>query len=70
MKKITKRAAALLMTAALATGLCACAAALPAQNTTASVDVTEAATDAVKTFKVGICNYVDDASLNQMHMLP
>ena len=69
MKKMMKKAAALLMTAALATGLTACAAALPAENTTVSVDAKDAAdvaTDAVKTFKVGICNYVDDASLNQI----
>ncbi len=66
MKKIMKKAAALLMTATFITQLAGCAAALPQQDTKVSVDVTETATDAVKTFKVGICNYVDDASLNQI----
>ena len=68
MKKMMKKAAALIMTAAIATGLAGCAGALP-DNAKVSVDVAEAADaagDAVQTFKVGICNYVDDASLNQI----
>ena len=53
------------MTAVLATGLAACATAMP-DNAKVSVDVADAAQGAVQTFKVGICNYVDDASLNQI----
>ena len=82
MKKIFKTAAAILMTAALAAGLAGCAGVTPesAAEFTNSLDekaveeavdtvkekVEEAAAEGVKTFKVGICNYVDDASLNQI----
>ena len=82
MKKIFKTAAAILMTAALAAGLAGCAGVTPesAAEFTNSLDekaveeavdtvkekVEEAAAEEVKTFKVGICNYVDDASLNQI----
>lgn len=65
MKKIMKKAAAVLMTAAIATGLVACSQAGSAPAADASQTATEAS-DASKTFKVGICNYVDDASLNQI----
>lgn len=68
MKKMMKKAAALLATAVVAAHLAGCAAQLP-QEANVSVDVAEAAQqadEAVKTFKVGICNYVDDASLNQI----
>ena len=66
MKKTMKKLAALLMTTAFAAALTACAG-IP--NATVSVDSQEAVNEtkeAVKTFKVGICNYVDDASLNQI----
>ena len=82
MKKIFKTAAAILMTAALAAGLAGCAGVTPekAAEFTNSLDekaveeavdtvkekVEEAAAEGVQTFKVGICNYVDDASLNQI----
>lgn len=66
MKKIMKRAAAFLMTAAIATGLCACAAVSQQTNTAAPEDASVSASAEGKTFKVGICNYVDDASLNQI----
>ena len=82
MKKIFKTAAAILMTAALAAGLAGCAGVTPesAAEFTNSLDekaveeavdtvkdkVEEAAAEGVNTFKVGICNYVDDASLNQI----
>lgn len=52
MKKLTS----ILMTAALTLGLTACG--------TTTNDNTASGTDA--TYKVGICNYVDDASLNQI----
>lgn len=62
MKKIVKKAAALFMTAVIATGLTACAA-----NTAGSAaDGAAKSSDAGTTYKVGICNYVDDASLNQI----
>ncbi len=49
------------MTAALMTGLCACQA--PAVSAPADSAQTESTGT---TYKVGICNYVDDASLNQI----
>ena len=48
--KKTRRALAAIMTAAMALSLAACS----------------GKTEAGKTYKVGICNYVDDASLNQI----
>ncbi len=82
MKNIVRKAAAFLMTATLLALLGGCAGVDPnaAAEFTASLDekaveeavdtvkstVEEAADGAVKTFKVGICNYVDDASLNQI----
>ena len=63
MKKIMKKTAALFTAAAVLMGLAGCAAAVPQK---VSVDPVESAESAVKTFKVGICNYVDDASLNQI----
>ena len=54
-----KKIMALLMTVVCAASLCACSGSAAAPATT------EAGSDA-KTFKVGICNYVDDASLNQI----
>ncbi len=56
-----KKIIALLLTAALALALCACG----APSAPASTEDTAPAGEAV-TFKVGICNYVDDASLNQI----
>ncbi len=82
MKKIMKRAAAVLMAAAVMAGFAGCANVTPekAAEFADSLDqkaveeavdsvkdtVEQAATDTVRTFKVGICNYVDDASLNQI----
>ena len=63
MKKIMKKTAALFTAAAILVGLAGCAAAQPQK---VSVDPVDAAESAVQTFKVGICNYVDDASLNQI----
>lgn len=61
----TLTAAALLL--AMLFTLCACASKAPAADTPASVTSDEAATpETGKTFTVGICNYVDDASLNQI----
>lgn len=68
-----KKIIAVLLTAALATGLVACGAA-PAQATAPAAETAEAATEeaaeevaeASAEFTVGICNYVDDASLNQI----
>ncbi len=53
--RIAKKIAALMMTAAMVTGLAACGAS----------GSKEGASDG-KVYKVGICNYVDDASLNQI----
>lgn len=82
MKKIIRKATALLLTAVFAAGLAGCSQADidKATEFTNSLDekaveeavgtikdtVAEAAEGAVQTFKVGICNYVDDASLNQI----
>ena len=56
-RKTIRKAAAVLMMAVLMTGLCACASGGAADAGTSG---------SAKTFKVGICNYVDDASLNQI----
>ncbi|MCR4655251.1 MAG: ABC transporter substrate-binding protein [Lachnospiraceae bacterium] len=61
MKKIIRKAATVFMAAALITGLCAC----QAPDVNAPAEKAESADDG-KTYKVGICNYVDDASLNQI----
>lgn len=82
MKKMVKKAAAVLMTAALLAGLGGCSqiTADSAKEFTESLDekaveeavenvkdtVEKAAEGTIQTFKVGICNYVDDASLNQI----
>ena len=54
MKKITK-ALSILLVFALVLGLAACANDKNSDN------------NASKTYKIGICNYVDDASLNQIY---
>ncbi len=77
-----KKALAVLLTAAFAASLAGCAGVTPesAAEFTESLDeeavqevvdtvketVNEAADNAVTTFKIGIANYVDDASLNQI----
>ena len=63
-----KKIIAMLLTLALALALCACGASSAPASTenTSPADVAEAPADEVITFKVGICNYVDDASLNQI----
>ena len=65
-----KKTLTAILSAAMLLGLTACAAA-PAGNTasqeTASTsEASEAAAEAGAAYKVGICNYVDDASLNQI----
>ena len=57
-KIMKKKIVSLVMTAVLAVGLCACGGA----DSKATTSTAEAGT----TYKVGICNYVDDASLNQI----
>lgn len=57
MKKLTK-IIAIILSIALVAGLAACSA-KPKEEDTGN--------DSKKTFKVGICNYVDDASLNQIN---
>ena len=54
MKKILRKAAALVLGTVMALSLCACGG---KEKTSGNEE---------KTFKVGICNYVDDASLNQI----
>ncbi len=82
MKKMIRRMAAVFMTATLMLGLAGCSGITPEQAAefTNSLDekaveeavdsvketVEEAANESIQTFKVGICNYVDDASLNQI----
>ncbi|MCR5300986.1 MAG: ABC transporter substrate-binding protein [Lachnospiraceae bacterium] len=66
MKKIIRKAALLLAAAAVTVGIAGCAQ-IPDQTVSVnSKDAVEETKEAVKTFKVGICNYVDDASLNQI----
>lgn len=75
-----KKSIALLMSVAMVMGLCACgSSSAPAQapaaeatdaaqdeSAEAEVEAVAQTTEEGKTFKVGICNYVDDASLNQI----
>jgi len=68
-----KRIVAMMMAMAVSVSLCACggtATGTPAASDTAadtSADTAgDAQTEAATTYKVGICNYVDDASLNQI----
>lgn len=69
-----KKSIAVLMSVAMLMGLCACTqAAAPTQNTQTETaeeavaeETAEAPSESAKTFKVGVCNYVDDASLNQI----
>ncbi len=58
MKKTIKKIAAIALSAAMVLALAACGGSKPATTT--------AAADTAKTYKVGICNFVDDASLNQI----
>lgn len=62
MKKIMRKVTVLLTTAALALGMSACA----AQGGTSAPANESGAVESGTTYKVGICNYVDDASLNQI----
>ena len=71
-----KRILASLLVATMVFGLTACGSAAPAETTeeTAAVEETaeteavaeEAVAEAGTVYKIGICNYVDDASLNQI----
>ncbi|MCR5733386.1 MAG: ABC transporter substrate-binding protein [Lachnospiraceae bacterium] len=64
MKKNHGKATALVLTAALTIGLMGCAGAAPAASGSGQTEQTQTETGTV--YKVGICNYVDDASLNQI----
>lgn len=66
-KNLTKKVVAVLMASAMMFGMTACGEKAET-NSDAAVTKTETAADAATetTFKVGICNYVDDASLNQI----
>ena len=64
MKNILRRVAALLMGATLVFGLTACG--NSGSSTSAGNDGTGTASADATVYKVGICNYVDDASLNQI----
>ncbi len=67
-RTIAKKLGVMMMTAALAAGLAACggssdsSAASEAEESTESAETAEAGAE----YTVGICNYVDDASLNQI----
>jgi len=71
-KNVVKRLTSTLVVTAMLAGLTACASAPVA--TAPATEATDAVTEEVsaepsaegKTYKVGICNYVDDASLNQI----
>ena len=74
--KFVKRALATMMAAALAMGMTACGSDTATSNASAASSAAAASTEAVAssaaenaggaTYKVGIVNYVDDASLNQI----
>ncbi len=70
--KMMKKALAVGLSAALALGLAGCGAAASSGgnggNATASAaeSASEAVSEGGKTYHIGICNYVDDASLNQI----
>ena len=59
-----KKLIAVLLSIMLVLGLAACASDKPTADTEGST--ADAAAASGKTYKVGICNYVDDASLNQI----
>ena len=65
-----KKILALLMTAVMVISLAACGSSTTASTASASETQTEAAADTegaeTSVYKIGICNYVDDASLNQI----
>ena len=65
-----RKLAAAILTAAVLLTMTACAAGQkPAESTAAEPETTQqiaAPNPAQQTFRVGICNYVDDASLNQI----
>ncbi|WP_026508791.1 ABC transporter substrate-binding protein [Butyrivibrio sp. MC2013] len=66
-KTIMKKIAAITMGTCIAAGLSACGQSGAAGNTNAEGAAADnAGADAVVEYKVGICNYVDDASLNQI----
>ncbi len=76
-RTIAKKLGVMMMTAALAAGLAACgssssedasasSAASEAEETAAESEVSEETAAAGTEYTVGICNYVDDASLNQI----
>lgn len=67
MKKSIKKVSAMMMAVAMMTSLVACGNAKTDNTTTDAVANTDNTTDETATvYKVGICNYVDDASLNQI----
>lgn len=68
-RKIVKKLGALALTAMMLTGLTACGSAdagVAATQGTQGTQDTQAATVEETVYKIGICNYVDDASLNQI----
>ncbi len=66
MKNSIGKLVSLLCIFALVFSLTACGTAEPAKPEAPEKPVEEKAEETVKSFKVGICNYVDDASLNQI----
>ncbi len=75
--KMTKKIAALLMTAAMAVSAIGCGSAAATtgasndalatnETATATTETATATTESGKTYKVGLCNYVADASLDQI----
>lgn len=65
MKKITKKVFALFLTAALATGLCACAATMPSAEQVQQVQAQAQKTgEEVATYTIGIYNYLSDKTID------
>lgn len=69
-KKLITRVSAMVLTVAMALSLCACqngtTAASDAAPEASSEETAQTDSEASASYKVGICNYVDDASLNQI----
>ena len=66
MKNILRKVAALLMGATLVFGMTACGSGSAGSESAAGSDGAGTASADGTVYKVGICNYVDDASLNQI----
>ncbi|MDO4491230.1 MAG: ABC transporter substrate-binding protein [Lachnospiraceae bacterium] len=65
-RNMTKKLGTVMMTAVMAAGLTACGGGDSSAASSKASSEAAAANSAAETYTVGICNYVDDASLNQI----